>query len=50
MKLYNLDRENTYLTQTPQAFKFKELYKLAINEKNKITDEATLFIDRNIEK
>ncbi len=46
-KLYNLDRENTYLTQTPQAFKFKELYKLAINEKNKITDEATLFIDRN---
>ena len=46
-KLYNLNRVNTYLTQTPQAFKFKELYKLAINEKNKITDEATLFIDKN---
>ena len=46
-ELYNLKRENTYLTQTPQAFKFEKLYELAINEKNKITDEATLFIDKN---
>ena len=46
-ELYNLNRENTYLTQTPQAFKFKKLYELAINEKNKITDEATLFINKN---
>ncbi len=46
-ELYNLKRENTYLTQTPQAFKFKRLYELAINEKNEITDEATLFIDKN---
>ncbi len=45
--LYNLNRENTYLTQTPQAFKFQKLYEFAINEKNKITDEATLFIDKN---
>ena len=46
-ELYNLNRENTYLTQTPQAFKFKKLYELAINEKNKITDEASLFINKN---
>ena len=46
-ELYNLKRENTYLTQTPQAFKFKRLYELAINKKNEITDEATLFIDKN---
>ena len=46
-ELYNLNRENTYLTQTPQAFKFKKLYELAINNKNKIADEATLFIDKN---
>ena len=30
--LYNLDREKTYLTQTPQGFNFNELYKLAIIE------------------
>ena len=46
-ELYNLKKENIYLTQTPQAFKFKELYELAINEKDKITDEATLFINKN---
>jgi len=44
-EIYNLNRENTYLTQTPQAFKFKRLYELAINEKSQITDEATLFIN-----
>jgi 2-C-methyl-D-erythritol 4-phosphate cytidylyltransferase/2-C-methyl-D-erythritol 2,4-cyclodiphosphate synthase len=46
-ELYNLSRENTFLTQTPQAFKFKKLYELAINEKNKITDESTLFINKD---
>ena len=46
-ELFNLQRENTYLAQTPQAFKFRKLYELAINEKNKITDEATLFINKN---
>ena len=46
-QIYNLKRENTYLTQTPQAFKFKKLYELAISEKKKITDEATLFINKN---
>ena len=42
-KIYNLNRDNSYLTQTPQAFRFKDLYELAINQKTKITDEATLF-------
>jgi 2-C-methyl-D-erythritol 4-phosphate cytidylyltransferase/2-C-methyl-D-erythritol 2,4-cyclodiphosphate synthase len=46
-QVYNLNRNNLLLTQTPQAFRFKELYVLAINQKNKITDEATLFIDKN---
>jgi len=45
--LYNLDREKTYLTQTPQGFNFNELYKLEINEKNNITDEASLFINND---
>src|SRR5210317_2341645 len=47
-QLYNLKRENSYLTQTPQAFKFKEIYDLSIKQKNKIQDEATLFIDNNL--
>jgi 2-C-methyl-D-erythritol 4-phosphate cytidylyltransferase/2-C-methyl-D-erythritol 2,4-cyclodiphosphate synthase len=45
--LYNLDRERTYLTQTPQGFNFNELYKLAINEKKNLTDEASLFINNH---
>ena len=44
-KIYNLNRDNSYLTQTPQAFRFKDLYELSINQKNKITDEATLFVE-----
>ena len=46
-QVYNLNRNNLLLTQTPQAFRFKELYVLTRNQKNKITDEATLFIDKN---
>ena len=46
-QLFNLNRENSFLTQTPQAFKFKALYNLAYKQKNKVTDEATLFIDNN---
>jgi 2-C-methyl-D-erythritol 4-phosphate cytidylyltransferase/2-C-methyl-D-erythritol 2,4-cyclodiphosphate synthase len=45
--LYNLDREKTYLTQTPQGFNFNNLYKLSLNEKTNITDEASLFINNN---
>ena len=46
-QLFNLNRNNLILTQTPQAFKFKDLYALSIKQKNKITDEATLFIENN---
>ena len=46
-QIFNLNKDNSLLTQTPQAFRFKELYNLAINEKNKISDEATLFINNN---
>ena len=47
-KLYNLNRNKAFLTQTPQAFKFKNLYSLSINENNKIQDEASLFIKNNL--
>ena len=46
-QIFNLDRNNSILTQTPQAFRFKDLFNLAINQKQKITDEASLFINRN---
>jgi len=46
-KIFNLYKDNSLLTQTPQAFRFNDLYNLAINEKNKISDEATLFINKN---
>ena len=46
-QLFNLDRNKAFLTQTPQAFKFKHLYNL-VNLKNKFTtDEAFLFIENN---
>tara|TARA_Y100000816_G_scaffold190632_1_gene138887 strand:- start:1784 stop:2890 length:1107 start_codon:yes stop_codon:yes gene_type:complete len=46
-QIFNLDRKKALLTQTPQAFRFKELYSLAIKEKNKVNDEATLFLKEN---
>ena len=46
-QIFNLNKNNSLLTQTPQAFRFKELYNLAIKEKAKISDEATLFINNN---
>ena len=33
--LYNLNRNKTFLTQTPQGFKFKKIYNLALKEKKK---------------
>lgn len=45
--MFNLNRKNSYLTQTPQAFKFKDIYDLSIKQKNIIQDEAALFIDNN---
>jgi len=47
-QLFNLNRKNSYLAQTPQAFKFKDVYNLSIKQKNKIQDEATLFIENNV--
>ena len=47
-QLFNLNRENSFLTQTPQAFKFKELYNLSFKQKDKIQDEATIFIENNL--
>ena len=47
-QLFNLERKNSYLTQTPQAFKFKDIYNLSIKQNNIIQDEATLFINNNL--
>ena len=44
----NLDRNKIYLTQTPQAFKFKILYKLFKQSSKFITDDASLFISNNL--
>ena len=46
-QIFNLNRNNSILTQTPQAFRFDDLYNLAIKQKTKINDEATLFINKN---
>tara|TARA_X000001036_G_scaffold199054_1_gene187288 strand:- start:360 stop:1463 length:1104 start_codon:yes stop_codon:yes gene_type:complete len=46
-ELYNLNRNKAFLTQTPQAFKYKNLYNLAISQNKIINDEATLFIENN---
>ncbi len=46
-QIFNLNRNHSLLTQTPQAFKFKELYSLAKKEKSKVSDEAALFINNN---
>ena len=40
----NLKRENIYLIQTPQAFNYKELYKLQNHKDIEITDDANLFV------
>ena len=47
-QIFNLDKKNSYLTQTPQAFKFNEVYSLSIKEKDTIQDEASLFIKNNL--
>ena len=46
-KYININRNNIYLTQTPQAFRFKNLYEKAINQKEKVSDEASLFLNKN---
>ena len=44
---FNLKKENSLLTQTPQAFRFTKLYSFAIQQRSKISDEATLFLNQN---
>ena len=46
-KILNLKREKVLLTQTPQCFNFKALYKISKNNKTLVTDEATLFLNNN---
>ena len=46
-EFFNLNRKNSLLAQTPQAFRFNELYKLAIKERSNVDDEATLFLNQN---
>ena len=46
--IFNLKRENLILTQTPQCFDFKTLYKLSNNNNKYISDEASLFIRNNL--
>ncbi len=46
--IFNLNKENTLLTQTPQGFRFIDLYKLALLNRSNIQDEASLFIQNNI--
>jgi len=46
-KIVNLKRERVFLTQTPQCFDFKTLYKLSINNKKFVTDESSLFLNNN---
>ena len=44
-EIFNLNGEKAFLTQTPQAFRYKELYQLSTKQNKNITDEATLFIN-----
>ena len=46
-QLFNLNRDKALLTQTPQAFKFKDLYALSSKQISKVNDEATLFIEND---
>ena len=41
----NLNRNNIYLIQTPQAFNFKKLYALQNNKGAEVTDDANLFVE-----
>ena len=46
-KINNLNREKVLLTQTPQCFNFNELLNLFKKNKEKITDEASLYLNNN---
>ena len=44
-KIINLDRDKVYLTQTPQAFNYKDLLELQTKASLKVTDDSNLFIE-----
>ncbi len=46
-KIYNLNRDKILMTQTPQCFNYKELFNLYKTNKEKINDEASLYIRNN---
>jgi 2-C-methyl-D-erythritol 2,4-cyclodiphosphate synthase len=46
-EIKNYDRSKILLTQTPQGFNFKDLYKRSLKNKTKITDESSLYINNN---
>ena len=46
-KISNLIRDKVLLTQTPQCFRFNELFNLYNNNNSKITDEASLYLNNN---
>ena len=46
-KINNLNRDKVLLTQTPQCFDFKELFNLYKTNREKITDEASLYLNNN---
>ena len=46
-KINNLNRDKVLLTQTPQCFNFQELFNLYKLNKEKITDEASLYLNNN---
>ena len=47
-QVFNLNKKKSFLAQTPQAFRFENLYKLAIKEKNKVSDEASFYLNQNL--
>ena len=46
-KILNLDRNKIFLSQTPQAFNFKEIFDLQKKINSKTTDDASLFINNS---
>ncbi len=46
-KINNLNRDRVLLTQTPQCFNFKELLNLYKINREKISDEASLYLKNN---
>jgi len=46
-KILNLDRDKIFLSQTPQAFVFKKIFKLQKKISSKTTDDASLFIENS---